>query len=170
MTEPEPSIIKANGLAQAFELWAKTDRSTSKWHALPYHLVDVGAAAEALWARLPTASRKVAIDAFGDEDLALRCVVFLAAAHDVGKANRFFQKKDPRQADRLAVLGFDLAKLDEPARHGQATGAYLKPWIVDRYHWSEFVADSVALAVGGHHGTFFFPNTGKLTLQVDLQP
>ncbi len=91
-------------LELACRLWAKTDPSSNRWHALPYHLVDVGAAAGELFDRLPATSRRVAIGALCDEVTARRCVAFLAATHDIGKANRYFQAKDPRQMDRLADL------------------------------------------------------------------
>lgn len=133
------------------ELWAKTSQD-GRWHPLPYHLLDVAACASALLQRAPWCLAGV------DAKLA----VFLAAAHDVGKANRFFQRKDPDQKRRLEKLGFCLGSLDEQVRHGQATGAFLAPWLQSRWGWPRFEAESVAKAVGGHHGTFFIdcsPNT-----------
>ena len=73
-----------------WQLWAKT-AAGSRWHALPYHLLDVAAAAEALWDRMPSASRALPIRAMGHEGSAKRTCFFLAAAHDIGKANRYFQ-------------------------------------------------------------------------------
>lgn len=139
-----------------FPIWAKTCRSDpEKFHALPYHLIDVGASALALWDRLPSRSKILAIDCFEDEGHASRVCSFLAAAHDIGKANGFFQKKSREQAARLERLGITLPALDEERSHGQATGAFLKPWLAERWQWDNFYAECVARAVGGHHGKFF---------------
>jgi CRISPR-associated endonuclease/helicase Cas3 len=88
-----------------WQLWAKTSEC-NRWHALPFHLLDVAAAAEVLWDSLPHEANAVAVQAFGDELSPRRICVFFAAAHDIGKANRFFQAKDHSQHRRLR----DLAK------------------------------------------------------------
>jgi CRISPR-associated endonuclease/helicase Cas3 len=133
-------------------LWAKTDPEVERWHALPYHLVDVGSTAEILWENLPASSKKTAVKAFGNPETAKRCLTFLAAAHDIGKANRFFQAKDPRQLKRLAHLG---VKPGEEARpHGLASAALLRPWLMKVWGWGQTSASGVAVAVGGHHGVF----------------
>ena len=152
-----------------WQLWAKT-AVDDRWHALPYHLLDVTAAAEILWSRLPSNSRALPLHIFG-EPAAARICVFLAASHDVGKANRYFQAKADCQYERLRQLGFDLPPrgTDDSPRHGQATGAYLKPWLMERWKWSQPVAETVALAVGGHHGSFF-PDTKRTSLGVDCPP
>lgn len=168
-----PEIAARTGtraVALCSQLWAKA-APTGRWHALPCHLLDVAATAEALWDRLPRDAKSLCIDALGDEAVARQTCVFLAGAHDVGKANRFFQAKDAEQHNRLIALGVDLpgCSPDDHPRHGQATGAHLKPWLIDRWHWSGHVADAVALAVGGHHGTFF-GDTKQTTLGVDAEP
>lgn len=152
-----------------WQLWAKTS-TDDRWHALPCHLLDVAAAAEALWHRLPYSSRALPLQIFG-ERIAARICVFLAAAHDVGKANRYFQAKTNRQYKRLQYIGFDLPPrgTDDSPRHGQATGAYLKPWLMQHWEWSQPIAETVALAVGGHHGSFF-PDTKRASLGVDCPP
>lgn len=153
-----------------WQLWAKT-ASGNRWQALPYHLLDVAAAAEVLWDRLPPSSRALASQAFVTDTNAKRVSVFLAATHDIGKANRYFQAKVHCQYDRLLELGVDLppCRLDDNPRHGQATGAHLKPWLTERWHWSCLAADTVALAVGGHHGSFY-QDTKRITLGVDGAP
>jgi CRISPR-associated endonuclease/helicase Cas3 len=152
------------------QLWAKAS-AKGIWHALPFHLLDVAAAAEALWERLPHQANSLATHAFGDESTAKRICAFLAGTHDVGKANRYFQAKDRCQYARLCRLGVDLPPRDAPEihSHGQATGAHLKPWLVDRWKWRCFTAETVALAVGGHHGSFF-DSTGRAPLGVDTEP
>ncbi|HEV3146947.1 MAG TPA: CRISPR-associated endonuclease Cas3'', partial [Gemmataceae bacterium] len=152
------------------QLWAKTGAG-KWWHALPFHLLDVAAAAEVLWDRLPHEGHSLAARVLGDGPSARRICVFLAGAHDIGKANRFFQAKDRSQHDRLKELGANLPPycLDDNPRHGQATGAYLKPWLIERWKWSAPLAENVALAVGGHHGKFF-EHTKRTALSVDNEP
>lgn len=143
-----------HGPASTSMLWAKTEPATDRWHALPYHLLDVAATANALYSLLPPASRATADLAFGAKDTARAVSVFLAAAHDVGKANIYFQSKDPRRAASLGIT-----PLEEPRRHGYATGAWLKQWLVNNWNWSTPVASNTAKAVGGHHGTYFAETT-----------
>lgn len=146
---------------EATWLWAKS-ASDGRWHSLPCHLLDVAACAEQLWNRLPIGSRSV----YSEPSLP----VFLAATHDIGKANRFFQAKALHQAGRLRTAGVELCETgEEPRRHGQATGAYLKQWMTNRWGWSSFDASCVARAVGGHHG-LFFEDCDPRPLQVDRQP
>ena len=153
-----------------WHLWAKTNVGESNsWHALPCHLLDVAATAEGLWDRLPSRSRAPAERSLRDSAMARNLVIFLAAAHDIGKANRYFQAKDRRQAERLKVLGIEISSLDEGQRHGQATGAYLKPWLKSRWRWGSVAAETVALAVGGHHGCFYC-DTKLSTLRIDDDP
>jgi len=133
--------------------------------------LDVAATAEELWDRLPRNARALPSQALNDDETARSVCVFLAAAHDVGKANRYFQAKDRSQHERLRSLRLDLPPfgIDEVRRHGQATGAHLKPWLIDHWKWSCHSAECVALAVGGHHGTFF-ENTKQSTLGVGAEP
>lgn len=136
-------------------LWAKATKN-GKWHALSYHLLDVAATAEALCDRLPASSREIPCSAFGDHPSTKTILAFLAAAHDIGKANPYFQSKVPSQKRRLEQAGLKFPPLlQEPRAHGQATGAYLYTWTIQRWKWSTFAATSVARAVGGHHGEFF---------------
>lgn len=154
-----------------FNLWAKTG-TEGRWHALPCHLLDVAAAADTLWERLPAASRAIPARSFGDEAVARVATVFLAASHDIGKANRFFQAKAIPQKARLRSIGLALPQdATEPAhgRHGQATGAYLESWLRERLAWDRLPAMCVALAVGGHHGQFN-TDTRHSTTRVDEDP
>jgi CRISPR-associated endonuclease/helicase Cas3 len=136
----------------AFRLWAKTNAETDEWHSVPCHLIDVGATAGMLWDRLSPSSKAVAIRVFGSEEIARRCVMFLAATHDLGKINRFFQAKDRRQLRRLADLG--VVDADETRRHGEATTALLQAWLAKTCCWSRTASSHVAIAIGGHHGVF----------------
>jgi CRISPR-associated endonuclease/helicase Cas3 len=163
-----PPFAPPSGLDLAFLLWAKTDRDTHRWHALPYHLIDVGSTAGLLWAHLPPSSRAIAIQAFGDEETAKKCVTFLAAIHDIGKANRFFQAKDPLQVTRLSALR--VVSADELRRHGEATTALLNRWLANRWSWSPKAASSIAVAIGGHHGVFRNRSVERLELDKGYVP
>jgi CRISPR-associated endonuclease/helicase Cas3 len=150
-------------------LWAKATPD-GRWHALPFHLLDVAACSEELWRRLPSRVKEQVTRFFSDPDVAARLGFFLAASHDVGKGNRFFQAKERTQARRLRDLEVDLAQDDEPLRHGQATGALLKPWLIERWGWGNFTAECVALAVGGHHGVFFSGDLRSSPLGLNQEP
>lgn len=146
-------------------LWAKTDKGSDRWHALPCHLLDVAATAEALWDSLPHAARAVPLLLDASPKVCRKAVVFLAAAHDVGKANVFFQTKDARRAQAMGIQ----APYPEPAGHGQATGAFLAEWLKERWGWKPMAATNVARAVGGHHGAFFVEGGGA-KLHLDEEP
>jgi CRISPR-associated endonuclease/helicase Cas3 len=151
-----------------YDLWAKTG-SDRRWHALPFHLLDVAATAGVLWDRLPAGSLACPNQSLGLET-AKSCCVFLAASHDIGKCNPYFQAKSPSDYDRLAQLGAGPPPADaEPQRHGQGSGAYLAPWLKSQWGWAEFTANAIALAVGGHHGTFF-PDIKTAWLKVGESP
>src|SRR5690606_4646176 len=151
-----------------WNLWAKTSKD-GRWHALPCHLLDVAAVAEQLWDRLPPPSRESLDNLIGGKAEIRKVLAFLAAAHDIGKANQYFQAKDAQQTGRLRALGYTLQPNNEPQSHGQATGAYLAPWLESRWNWQPQTACFVALAVGGHHGTFF-DDTKQTTLRIKEPP
>lgn len=92
-------------------------------------------------------------------------MVFLAAAHDIGKANRFFQAKVISQAERLGLAFGE----NEAEKHGYATGYFLKGWLENRWGWAPFPAANVARAVGGHHGSFFAENKAA-PLELEKEP
>lgn len=151
-------------------LWAKTlSVDDEGFHALPYHLFDVGAAAGELWDRLPELTKARVAELFGHPNAIRSVCVFLAATHDIGKANPYFQAKSARQRERLTAKGVLEVRLDEQKGHGQATGAFLREWIQSRWNWSRLSAESVAMAVGGHHG-IFFEDSNKSTLDVHKEP
>lgn len=82
-------------------LWAKSLRGTEgakqpgrvTMHPLICHLLDVAAVTATLWDRVlsPAARREIAAGLGLDETRARRWVIFLAGAHDIGKASPVFQ-------------------------------------------------------------------------------
>lgn len=130
-----------------FDLWAKANGED--WQSLIFHMIDVGACAESLWKRLDRTSREIAIKEIGSDETAIQWLAFLAASHDIGKANPRFQSKNPTQRIRLK-----LQELHEDCRHGYTSGAYLKPWL-EIFGFSSLTAKVLAHAVAAHHGTYF---------------
>ncbi|MCX7801298.1 MAG: CRISPR-associated endonuclease Cas3'', partial [Fimbriimonadales bacterium] len=139
---------------QLCDLWAKTlDSSSEIYHCLPAHLLDVAAAGLELWERLPRSCRDVASRCWGNEEDAKRTCCFLAAVHDIGKANPFFQTKSRVQAQRLRKLGVQCIG-EEPYGHGQATTAAVFHFLMRVEGLPQPRAAAIAKAVGGHHGCF----------------
>jgi CRISPR-associated endonuclease Cas3-HD len=79
-------------------------------------------------------------------------VTFLAAGHDIGKANPFFQAKSNSHEARLRHWGLHTST--EPAGHGQASAALLIEWLCERWGWQLKPAAVIGTVVGGHHGIF----------------
>lgn len=140
-------------------LWAKTDRKQpERWHALPWHLIEVSAVAHQLWEHgVPLAQRRDFSAKLGvDEDLAGRWVGFIAAIHDVGKASIEFQQLVPVQRERIehATDGAIILsqQLGDSLRHGLISAFVLRSILKTGYGIDRFVADRYAFLTGGHHG------------------
>ena len=125
------------------ELWAKSDPH----HPLWCHLLDAAAVARALVPR------------FGRiEGLPDGWIEWLVGAHDVGKADRWFQNKDPKQSAKLRNLGLELPqwKADQPDaykrfRHEVRSREWLQHHLKERA-WKSRAFNVVAKAIVGHHG------------------
>ncbi|MBS1705473.1 MAG: CRISPR-associated helicase Cas3' [Armatimonadetes bacterium] len=148
-----------------FDLWAKAEVSGCRWHSLPFHLLDVGAVAASLLEVLPRPSLNSVVEAFKSPDDARRALVFLAAAHDIGKANPYFQRKhDGRRSGMPAKWGLRAFNDQRDPLHGHATMAFLFRWLEKRWSWPQPLRYRTSNAVGGHHGVFFcnteFPIAG----------
>lgn len=144
----------------AERLWAKKARTGgSGWLPLATHLEDSAALAKRLWAGwTPEGTRRrIAEGCCCGEDAAKQLFVFLAAAHDIGKALPLFQAKtsgfpandlDERLTEALVSAGlamqahsaFTAAKYSPHALAGQMV---LEAAGCDR---------TVSVIVGAHHG------------------
>jgi CRISPR-associated endonuclease/helicase Cas3 len=161
---PEPD---AGVSPDIFQLWAKTDRDDPRrWHALPYHLIEVGAVAKVMWDEVVPLSRKrhwAARLGLGDDpDLAGRFLAFIAATHDLGKCTPVFEGQRLAEVQRKRLqaslgLSFIPEHYTGPQvfQHGTASRVALPPILQSL--WPElgkqrFVADRYALITGGHHG------------------
>lgn len=143
-------------------LWAKLGTATFPqcYHPLLFHLIDVAAVAAQLWDCILRAPVK---DSFADsvglssEDCGA-WVAFCVGAHDIGKASPGFEQR--QNATELVELlrrdGFDFSA-SRPVHHATVSVPVLAAWLQER-KVPKRTARRIALAVGGHHGTF--PRSG----------
>jgi len=146
------------------ELWAKLGKATwpDEYHPVICHLIDVANCALALWQsaiREPIRCRVARQLGISSADDAGRLLAFWIGAHDIGKGTPCFQFRDERQKElrqRLDAAGFDF-----PAgnKHHTDTGtkALYDELVAGGDCWPKVdppLARKIAVAVGGHHGTF----------------
>lgn len=142
-------------------LWAKYDRSTSNDHPLVYHLLDVAAVAWQMWDRvLSQGQREWVTSLLATDEIAARSqVAWLAGLHDIGKATPTFQKKAPPIYSALIDDGInDEGSFDDP--HGLLSAVILRRLLVDE-GIDKRTAYSLALVIGGHHGTWINENEAQ---------
>ena len=149
-------------------LWAKARRDD--FHPLLYHLLDVGACAEALWkvALTPAARAQLAHDLGLSEEEVRRLVVFLAAVHDIGKAAPAFQTKVPALREALRAQGYDFPEAAENGTpHSVISAWMLRRWFQEMWSWPRRAARHLAYAVGAHHG--LWPLSRQVSALRDLR-
>lgn len=142
-----------------WKLWAKTDRSDqTRWHALPYHHIEVGAVAHVLWTDvIPLARKQEWADLLGvDIDLAGRWLGFITAIHDVGKTSPVFQYLVAEQRERIARESGGVIclpkEIQSSLRHGLISAHVLPSILSERYGVDRTAARRYAIVTGGHHG------------------
>ena len=142
---------------QARSLWAKkSDDGSLSWLPLTSHLTDTAAVAQKLWnCWLSDGVRQAITAGIGKSDCAEQLVIFLAAAHDIGKATPVFQAKksmcgdlDERIEELLLASGLPLRPHSsfphaDRTPHALATQVLLEAAGCDR---------NVAVILGAHHG------------------
>ncbi|MGW1075160.1 type I-E CRISPR-associated protein Cse1/CasA [Streptomyces sp. NPDC002537] len=142
-------------------IWAKHDRRTDDWLPLWRHMADSAAVAGKLWDEwVPDSIKALAAEPMpeGHED-ARRLVVFLACAHDIGKATPAFACQVEPLADRMRSAGLDMLSAKEygtdrrMAPHGLAGQLLLQEWLSERHGMSTRASGQFAVVAGGHHGT-----------------
>ncbi|MCG6500545.1 CRISPR-associated endonuclease Cas3'', partial [Kitasatospora sp. A2-31] len=142
-------------------VWAKYEKDDGAWLPLWRHMADSGAVAGMLWDRwLPDQVRRLVAQAMpcGEED-ARRLVVWLARAHDIGKATPAFAHQVDVLAERMRATGLTIGPSHllnaerRTAPHGLAGQLLLQRWLEERRGWPRLAAGQFAVVVGGHHGT-----------------
>jgi CRISPR-associated endonuclease/helicase Cas3 len=142
---------------QAKALWAKKPKDGSMtWLPLACHLADAAAIADRLWEHWLSegVKKKIAegID-HGSDDAAKHLLVFLAAAHDIGKATPVFQAQyyypksdiDDRMEEKLRFAGLVINSTLDSSKvpHALATSELLR---------DKGFEDSICAILGAHHG------------------
>ncbi|MDR0381781.1 MAG: CRISPR-associated endonuclease Cas3'', partial [Oscillospiraceae bacterium] len=138
-------------------LWAKKSRDGDlKWLPLWTHLADTAETAKLLWDRhvADGVKRRIAEACGCDESAARALCIFVAAAHDLGKATPAFQEKkaylgnrdlDERLLEILCRAGHELPKIPSPEATPHALASQV---LLERMGYSQ----NVAVIAGSHHG------------------
>lgn len=164
------SSINPSGM-DLWLLWAKwspRSRSPQTYHPLLCHLVDVAVVTEVMWREvLPPWARRRFAAAFGlGEGVTGRWLAFWTGLHDIGKASPAFQLQiKPGQGlelvrDRLRAAGLPCPPPGGKAPHGMISTQVLRDLLPDTFSLDRDLAERIATAVGGHHGTF--PTSGDV--------
>lgn len=146
--------------------WAKSDPTamSDDWFPLYAHLEDTAAVAHLLFPSWFSPSQRALLStAVGDEDLARRLTVWLAASHDVGKATAAFAMKVRTCRSHMEEVGFEFPYPDPPKNeqrdypHGFAGQRAVAGYLIARAAGdrpAKRSARRIAEIIGGHHGVF----------------
>ena len=156
-------------------LWAKKPKNPATegnlWLPLHSHMSDAAWIARKIWENwLPSGTKKVIasgvflFEQAYDEYLAEKVFVFLAAAHDLGKASPVFQSKgspykiqlDEIIRQNILDAGFPLKNNREYSERSGSRHSLVSHLILDRHGFDE----SVSVVAGAHHGKP--PSSGQL--------
>lgn len=135
--------------------WGKTDPFDPEL-SLPVwrHLADAAGIAGLLWDNwLPPSVRRIIADGRSD-DVARAALVWLAGAHDLGKATPAFAAQVRALTEPMREEGLTFSPIVErPPRtpHAQQSHRILRYWL-ERNGFDRDTADSWAIVTGGHHG------------------
>ncbi|NLY32000.1 MAG: CRISPR-associated helicase Cas3' [Firmicutes bacterium] len=152
--------MKVNTLSPAAKsLWAKkTSDGNMHWLPLWVHMADSAAVAQMLWNRwLPDGVKRAVCAAGMSEDQAEQLFVFLAAAHDIGKATPVFQAKpsrplcpalDERIAESLNLGGLPMRHYSEFKWAGKTPHALATQVLLEHAGCNR----NTAVILGTHHG------------------
>lgn len=136
-------------------LWAKHGKRLG-YHPLLYHLIDVSAAALALWdLALTTAIQTRLAGALGlSMEDARTWLAFLAGAHDLGKASVAFARQVPAALSRLDAFGLAGQANPRDAPHGAVSALELRR-LLPELGVPAAIAERMADSVGAHHGSIY---------------
>ncbi len=139
--------------------WGKSSGDSDLPMPLHRHLSDAGEVAGLLWDNwLPRHIRDL-IRGPLDPDQGRTLLVWLAAAHDLGKATPAFASQVPRLADAMHDNGLPFPARVVGARspHSAESHVILRDWLVAQ-GFSEAAATALAVVPGGHHGAAPHPD------------
>ena len=140
-------------------LWAKKSRDGEPlWLPLVVHLADSASTAALLWDTwISEGVRRAIGEAISNPEDARRLFVFLAAAHDVGKATPVFQAKssafvandlDLHIEENILFMGFPIQPYREFSNPSVSPHALATQLLLNRAGFNE----SVGAILGAHHG------------------
>ncbi len=126
-------------------LWAKTSRvDDTAWHPLMLHLLDVAAVAGFVWEHNLADGLRKRPESISTANDIKSLIMFLAGAHDIGKASPGFQKEVLQIAE---CSGFVYSENDRNCPHGQVTAVALRKFLPPAFSLLGQIS-------GGHHGVF----------------
>ncbi len=150
-----------NKLSQAtINLWAKklAAEGMLSWLPLTVHLADSAFIAQKLWNDwLPEGAKTAIEQSVAGPGRAEQLFIFLAAAHDIGKATPVFQAKqvwppgkdlDENLADRLLAAGLPIKPHNKFTRAAKTPHALASQILLEKAECSK----NVASIIGAHHG------------------
>jgi len=144
----------------AQNLWAKKSIKDGSllWLPLAAHLADSAFIAQKLWNNwLSDGVKRVIAAGITEEDCAEKLFVFLAAAHDLGKATPVFQAKqtrppcrelDERIEEKLAMTGLPMKSHRDFTRAKKTPHALATQILLEQAGCSR----NIASILGAHHG------------------
>lgn len=152
----------------AQSLWAKkTNDGSLLWLPLAIHMMDSAETAQTLWKYwLPEGVKRAICAGIIEEDLAEQLFIFLAAAHDLGKATPVFQAKparplcpemDERISEHLALAGLPMLHSIAFKRASNTPHALATQVLLEHAGCNK----NAAVIMGAHHGKP--PSTSALT-------
>lgn len=148
------------GLSDAARsVWAKSVDGEGGWLPLWQHMDDSADVAGRLFDNWLARNivRLLSVDFDGDTARTRRVLVFLAGAHDIGKATPAFAVQHPALAQRMRERGLYMppskaALPDRVLAHHSVAGHHLLiAWLMQR-GWARSVARTWGVVLGGHHG------------------
>lgn len=153
-------------------LWAKWEgrRTPPTYHPLLCHMIDVAVVTQQMWDEVVSSTLRERWSAcLGlDQDAARRWIAFWAGLHDLGKGSPAFQLKRTDEWFRSQIKALkpfpaeDLHVGLTQTPHGMISDALLRT-LLPEYGLAQQLANSVADAIGGHHGTFAARRPGLKT-------
>lgn len=134
--------------------WGKYSRDDQDWMPLHRHLSDTAVVAGRLWDTWVPEHVKSVIAGHLDDGQARTLVMWLGAAHDLGKATPAFAVQVPDMVGRMLADGFRFGPIEGKGRspHSIQSHLILQEWLVDRGVGVD-AAQALACVPGGHHGT-----------------